>query len=148
MGLKEGDVIIGVGDNVVADMDDVNAWKETVARGDAFTLRVTRGDDDVTLSGHLPPPENYYVFKRARPSARANVTFGGNRVDVLASRVGAFTVYVHPDMFNLDEKVLIDANGKVVFNAKVKPDVAFMLENFLENRDRKALYVAAVEVEL
>jgi hypothetical protein len=76
------------------------------------------------------------------------VTFGGNRVDVLASRLGAFTVYVHPDMFNLDEKVLIAVNDKVAFNAKVKPDLAFMLENFLDHRDRKALYVAAVEVEL
>ncbi|MEE8639255.1 MAG: PHB depolymerase family esterase [bacterium] len=148
MGLKEGHVIVGVGDRTVADMDDVDAWKDTVARGDDFTLRVTRGDDKISLKGHLPPPENYYVFKRARPSARANVTFGGNRVDVLASRLGAFTVYVHPDMFNLDEKVLIAVNDKVVFNAKVKPDVAFLLENFLEHRDRKALYVAAVEVEL
>jgi len=148
MGLEEGDVIVGIGDNVVADMDDVNAWKETVARGDAFTLRVTRSGDDVTLTGRIPPPENYFIFKRARPSARANVTFGGNRVDVLASRLGAFTIYVHPDMFNVDENVVITVDGVTAFDAKVKPDVAFMLKNFLAHRDRKTLYVAAVEVEL
>jgi poly(3-hydroxybutyrate) depolymerase len=148
MGLKEGDVIVGVGGRAVTDMDDVNAWKETVVRGDDFTLRVTRNGDELTLSGRIPPPENYYVFKRARPSARAEATVAGNRVDVRGSRLGAFTVYVHPDMFNLDEKVLIAVNDEVVFDAKVKPDVEFMLRDFLEHRDRKALYVAAVEVDL
>ncbi len=148
MGLKEGDVIIGVGGRAVTDMDDVNAWKEGVARGDSFALRVTRDGEELTLEGRFPPPENYYVFKRQRPSARADVTLAGNRVDVRASRLGAFAVYVHPDMFNLDENVLIVVNGKTAFDAKVKPDVAFMLKNFLENRDRKSLYVAAVEVEL
>jgi poly(3-hydroxybutyrate) depolymerase len=148
MGLEDGDVIIGVSGKAVNDMDDVDAWKETVARGDAFTLRVRRGDDELTLEGRIPPPENYYVFKRAQPSARADVSFAANRVDVRASRLGAFTVYVHPDMVNLDENLVIAVNGDVVFDAKVKPDPAWMMENFLERRDRKALYVAAVKVEL
>lgn len=148
MGLEDGDVIIGVGGKAVNDMDDVDAWKETVARGDAFTLRVRRGDDELTLEGRIPPPENYYVFKRAQPSARADVSFAANRVDVRASRLGAFTVYVHPDMVNLDEKLVIVVNGDVVFDAKVKPDPAWMMENFLERRDRKALHVAAVKVNL
>lgn len=38
--------------------------------------------------------------------------------------------------------------GDAALGRSAKPDVAFMLKNFLENRDRKALYVAAVEVEL
>ncbi len=148
IGLQEGDVIVGIGDKTVTDMDDLDAWKETAARGDAFTLRVKRNGDELTLSGRIPPPENHYVFKRARPSARANVTVAGNRVDVRGSRLGAFTVYVHPDMFNLDENVVIAVDGVTAFDAKVVPDVAFMLQNFLEHRDRKALYVAAVEVDL
>ncbi len=148
MGLEDGDVIIGVSGKAVNDMDDVDAWKETVARGDPFTLRVRRGDDELTLEGRIPPPENYYVFKRAQPSARADVSFAANRVDIRASRLGAFTVYVHPDMVNLDENLVIAVNGDVVFDAKVKPDPAWMMENFLERRDRKALYVAAVKVEL
>ncbi len=147
-GLQDGDVVVGIGGAAVNNMDDVNAWKKTVARGDDFTLRVRRGDEELTLEGRLPPPENYLIFKRERPSARADVTVAGNRVDVRGSRLGAFTVYVHPDMFNLDENVVIAVDDKEVFNAKVTPDVAFMLRNFLEYRDRKALYVAAVKVGL
>lgn len=147
-GLAKGDLLVGIDDKAVNNMDDLNAWKETAARGDAFTLRVRRGDEELTLEGRFPPPENYLIFKRERPSARAEATAAGNRVDVRGSRLGAFTVYVHPDMFNLDENVVIAVDGKVAFDAKVEPDVAFMLRDFLERRDRKALYVAAVEVKL
>jgi hypothetical protein len=147
-GLQVGDVIVGIGDKAVTDMDDLDAWKETAARGDGFTLRVARDGDELTLEGRIPPPEEYLIFKRERPSARAEATVAGNRVDVRASRLGAFTVYVHPDMFNLDENVVVTVDGNVAFDAKVEPDVAFMLQNFLEHRDRKALYVASIKIEL
>jgi poly(3-hydroxybutyrate) depolymerase len=148
IGLREGDVLVGVDGATINDGDDLDAWKAKVSRGDEATLRVRRGDDELTLEGHIPPPENYYVFKRAQPSARADVSFAANRVDVRASRLGAFTVYVHADMVNLDENLVIVVNGEVVFDEKVKPDPAWMMKNFLERRDRKALYVAAVKVEL
>jgi poly(3-hydroxybutyrate) depolymerase len=147
-GLAEGDVIVGIAGKAVNDVDDVNAWKEAAARGDAFTLRVKRGDAELTLEGRFPPAENYLIFKRERPSARAEATVAGNCVDVRGSRLGAFTVYVHPDMFNLDENVTITVDGDVAFDAKVKPDAAFMLRDFLERRDRKALYVNAVRIDL
>jgi hypothetical protein len=38
--------------------------------------------------------------------------------------------------------------GDAALGRSAKPDTAFILENFLDHRDRKALYVAAVEVEL
>jgi hypothetical protein len=38
--------------------------------------------------------------------------------------------------------------GDAALGRGAKPDAAFMLKNFLDHRDRKALYVAAVEVEL
>ena len=147
-GLEEGDVIVGIGDAAVNNMDDLDAWKETAARGDDFSLRVKRGDDELTLEGSIPPPEEYSIFKRERTPAAAEVIVAGNRVDVRGSRLGAFTVYVHPDMFNLDDNVVITVDGDVAFDAKVEPDVAFMLGSFLEHRDRKALFVAAVEVKL
>ena len=58
------------------------------------------------------------------------------------------SVYVHPDMFRLEEEVVITVNGEEVFRETVEPDLGFMLEQFLENRDRKLLYVAKISVEL
>jgi hypothetical protein len=148
MGLAAGDVIVRADDVAVPDMDVLNEWKGTVARGDAFTLVVEREGESVTLHGQMPPPENYFIFKRERPSALAKVSYSANRVDVDASRLGAFRVFVHPDMFRLDENVVIAVNGDVVHDAPIEPNLELMLRNFLANRDRKLLYVAQLEVDL
>jgi hypothetical protein len=78
----------------------------------------------------------------------ARVSFSANRIDIEGSRVGGFRVFVHPDMIRLERPVVITYNGEEVFNQEVKPDIEFMLRNFLENRDRKLLYVAEIKVEI
>ena len=79
---------------------------------------------------------------------RADVTLSGNRIDIRASRLGACRVLVHPDMVNLGENLVITLNGEVVHDALVEPDLEFMIENFLENRDRKLLYVTEIRVDI
>jgi dienelactone hydrolase len=148
MGLLADDIIVRGEEMSIGNIDDLNAYKETLHRGGPFGLTVKRGEELVILRGNLPEPQNYLVFKRDRPSARADVTFIGNRVDIRASRVGALRVLVHPDMVNLAENLVITVNGKAVRDARVEPDLAFMIENFLENRDRKLLYVAEVKIDL
>jgi len=57
-------------------------------------------------------------------------------------------VMVHPDMFRLDEAVVIAVGGEVVYDAPVEPDLEYLLTNFLANRDRTLLYVAEVAIAL
>jgi pimeloyl-ACP methyl ester carboxylesterase len=148
MGLLAGDVIVRGDDMDVPDMDALNAWKGTIERGDEFTLTVTREGETVTLFGRMPPPENYNIFKREKPSAAARVSYSANRIDVDASRVGAFRVMVHPDMIRLDEDLVIAVRGEVVYDAPVEPDLEYLIQNFLDNRDRRLLYVAEIAVDL
>lgn len=146
IGLAEGDVLVGADGAAIEDIDDLNAWKETISRGDDMTLTVEREGETLTLEGKLPEPQNYFVFKREVPSAKAAVTYADNCIDVKGSRLGACTVYVHPDMIDLGKNLVITVDGETVFDARVEPDVGYMLANFLENRDRKTLYVAEVKV--
>lgn len=148
IGLMEGDVIVRAGDVRTDSLANLNEWKETVERGDPFEMTVLRDGDELVLGGALPEPSGYLIFKRDVPSALARVRYSANRVDVEASRLGAFRVLVHPEMFALDQSIVIAVNGEVVFDDVVEPDIAFMLRNFLANRDRKLLYVAEVAVEL
>jgi hypothetical protein len=55
---------------------------------------------------------------------------------------------VHPALFNLDLPLTIHVNGEAVFNSEIEPSVRFMLEGFIENRERERLYVAEIPVEL
>ena len=147
-GLRADDVIVGAGELPIAGMADLYTFKETLARGAGFSLTVLRDGAEQVLDGELPPVENYNLFKRDRPSARVEVRRLGNRVEVMASRLAGFTVYVHPDMFDLAEPVVITVNGEEVYNRRVKPDVEYLLKNYLKRRDRKALYIAEISVEL
>ncbi|MCK4680936.1 hypothetical protein KAT82_07395, partial [bacterium] len=88
------------------------------------------------------------IFKRDVPSAAIRAGFAANRIDVQTSRVGAFSVLVHPDMIVLEQPLVIVVNGEVVFDDMVRPDLKFLLENYLDNRDRSLLYVAEVVVDL
>lgn len=148
IGLESGDVIIAANDLRIANMDDLDTFKSQLRRGDQVKLTVVRNGSHVVLSGRLPGPANYLLFKRDRPSAVARVVACGNRVDIQSSRLGALTIRVHPGMFKLDRNLVIAVDGEVVYDTRVKPDVGYMLREFLKNRDRRLLYVAEVKVDL
>lgn len=148
IGLVAGDIIVKADDARMDSLPDLNAWKDTVERGDPFEMTVMRDGEKAVLRGELPDPAGYFIFKREVPSAVVRANYSANRIEVQTSRVGAFRVFVHPDMVALDQNLVIAVDGDVVFDEIVEPDLEFMLENYLENRDRSLLYVAEVVVEL
>jgi hypothetical protein len=147
MGLEAGDIIIRGPRMPVKDLDGLVAYKATLERGSPIELTVLREGGEKTLSDNLPEKANYLIFKREIPSGLAHAGYYANRIWVKTSRVGAFSILIHPDMVNLDDPVTVTWNGKVVHEEPVKPDVAFMIENFLENRDRRLLYVARLQFD-
>jgi len=148
LGLQPGDVIVRAGTKPINTLEDLSAFKAGVQRGDAIELTVKRGEEELVLKGKIPEPENYYVFKREQPSAMVRVSFSANRVDIEASRVGAFRILVHPDLIRLEQNLVVRVNWRVVYDARVKPDIDYLLRNFIENRDRRLLYIAEVKIEL
>jgi len=147
MGLEAGDIIIGGGGLPIEGLDDLVTYKSSLERGNPVELKVLREGARKTLSGNLPEKANYLIFKREVPSGLAHAGYCANSIWVKTSRVGAFSLFIHPDMVNLDEEVTVTWNGEVVYDGSVKPDIAFMIENFLENRDRRLLYVARLRME-
>jgi len=148
LGLKEGDVIVKAGKMNIVDEEDLGEFKSGLHRGNPLSMTVIRDGQEITLDGNMPPPENYFIFKREKPSAKAVVDFAANHVDIQGSRLGAFSVYVHPGMFRLDEEVVVTVNGEEVYRELVEPNPAFMLQNYLNNRDRQQLYIAKISIEL
>jgi hypothetical protein len=148
IGLQAGDVIVKADDARMDSLPDLNEWKATVERGDAFEMTVLRDDERIVLRGELPEAAGYLLFKRDVPSAMIRADFAANRIEVETSRVGAFRILVHPDMIVLDQNLVIVADGEVVFDELVEPDLEFLIDNYLKNRDRSLLYVAEVVVDL
>jgi pimeloyl-ACP methyl ester carboxylesterase len=148
VGLQAGDVIVKADAARVDSLPDLNEWKGTVERGDAFEMTVLRDGEKTVLRGKLPEVAGYFMFKREIPSAMIRADFAANRLEVETSRVGAFRILVHPDMIVLDQNLVIVANGEVVFDELVEPDLEFLIDRYLKNRDRSLLYVAEVVVDL
>jgi hypothetical protein len=129
-------------------MDDLVAFKATLNRGDFTRMTVIRDGEEVILGGQVPEVVYHYDFKRQRPSGIVKASFSGNQVDVKTSRVGKFRILVHPDMFNLDRNITIRVNGDVLFDGLPEPDLGYLLRTFLENHDRKELFVAEIQIDL
>ena len=114
----------------IASLDDLNAFKATLERGDPFSLDVMREDERVTLEGGLDPVGYYNVFKRERPTAAVSATISGNLVKIAPSALGACSVYVYPELLNLDEKVTVMVRERVLFDDYVEPDLEYTLRDF------------------
>lgn len=148
IGLKAGDIIIEAGGVKIATLDDFDIAKDGVKRGDRFDIKVIREGKEVELKGTLPAEDLFYLFRRTIPSAAVKGFQSGNIITLEGSRVGSLRILVFAEQLNLDKKIQIYYNGQQVFNDFVKPDIAFILGNYLQNRDRKLLPVAEIILNL
>jgi hypothetical protein len=92
------------------------------------------------------PPRQ--VFARRVPSGRVDVTRTGNTVRAATRGVDRFTLLVSPDQFDFSKPVKVIADGKTVFDAKVKKDLRTLLEYAARDNDRTMLFGAEIHVAL
>lgn len=147
-GVKEGDIFINLEGSEIKNIDDMNDYKSKKKRGDSTEITILRENKELTLRGKFPEITKYMLFTRDLPSARAEAYFAGNRFYIRSSALGTFTIYIHPDMVQLDQNVVVYVNEKEVFNESVAPDTEFILCNFLENRDRELIYVNKITIDM
>jgi hypothetical protein len=148
VGAKEGDIIVAVENESVTGMQVLNDYKAKKKRGDAAEITVLRNGGKIVLKGHFPPPTTYSLFRREKPSARAEALFSGNEFHVRASQLGSISINIHPDMVQMDQPVLVFVNDTLRYEGMIEPDAEFLLRNFLENRDRELLYVKRILIDL
>ncbi len=148
IGLAPGDVIVGGNSGEIADMAGLGAFKAGLSRGDEAELTVLRAGEELRLRGRLPDVENHFLFPRKRPSAAMRVSLRDDTVRVLASRLGGFTLLLHPELLPLEREIVVEVNGRTVFRGVVEPDPGFLLRQFLAHRDRRLLYSAKLSIDL
>jgi len=148
MGLMDGDIVVALDEIPVKNIGDLGAAKRTKERGDQVTITVIRGDDNLTLSGVFPPPREYDAFPHKTPSASIEAYCIGNHFYVTTYRVKDFSLYIHPEMVRLDQPVVVTVDGKILFDALIKPDSRLLLDEFLKDRDRKLLWAGRIDVKL
>jgi poly(3-hydroxybutyrate) depolymerase len=108
-----------------------------------------RGSDvalqDVNTYSPIPIMERQ-LFNHEKPSGRVDATRKGNDFDVKSRGVQQFTLLLSPDAVDFTKPVRVTVNGKMTYDAMVKPDVATMLAWAAKDRDRTMLYGAELHV--
>ncbi|NIP44819.1 MAG: hypothetical protein GWO41_17335 [candidate division Zixibacteria bacterium] len=148
IGLQAGDIIIGGNTMKIEDMEDLANFKSQLHRGGGGVMEINRNGERFSVYGVLPPPERKQLFVYKKYSAMARVNHKGNGIEIEGSRVGAFTVKIHPELFDLNMRVVIRLNREKFHDDYVEPSLRYMLQNFLENRDRRLLHVAEINVDV
>jgi hypothetical protein len=144
MDLKRDDIVIKMDGKNVENIEKLSELKTFKKRGDEVSLTVLREDKEVKLFGQFPEIEFYDAFILNKPSGAAKVKYWGNHFEIETSRVDELAIYIHPDMVNLKNPVTVNINSKEVFNDIISIDREFMVENFKNNFDRKALWVKRI----
>ena len=148
MDLKKADIVIKMDGKDVENIEKLSELKTFKKRGDEVSLIVLREDKEVKLFGQFPEVEFYDAFILNKPSGAVKAKYWGNHFEIETSRIDELAIYIHPGMVNLKNPVTVNINGKEVFNDIISIDREFMVENFLNNFDRKALWVKRIIIRI
>jgi len=88
------------------------------------------------------------LFSRPKVPGRVDLVRSGNTVQATTQGVTAFTLLLSPDKFDFGQPVVVTANGREVFRAKLQPSVDTLLKWAARDNDRTMLYSAEIKIKL
>lgn len=95
----------------------------------------------------VPETVDKKAFDFPRASGAVKATYADNVFRVETSCVGAFRLYISPEMVDMKRKIKVYADGKLKFDGKVEIDDAFLRQSFREHADRRQLWVNYIEIK-
>ena len=152
IGLRSGDLVVRVNNQSTAEATDVAELLRDYPAGRPLLLTVTRGSESVRLTGRYAPTvlpdETHAMFPFQREFGRVDLKRAGNRVDASTIGVGAFTLLLSPDQFDLNRAITVVVNGRTAFDGVVQKDIRTLLEWAARDNDRTMLFAAALHLEV
>ena len=88
------------------------------------------------------------LFGRPKQPGRVDLVRSGNTVQATTKGVTAFTLLLSPDKFDFSQPVIVTANGREAFRAKVQPSIETLLKWAAQDNDRTMLYAAEIKIKL
>ena len=152
VGLRAGDRFLEVNGKAVQTGRDLALEMQIWDVGAPIRLVVERSGERRELQGVFEPAEvdvpPAAIFPRKRPSGRVDLVRNGNLVDTSTEGVGAFTLLLSPSVFDFRNPIRVTANGRVVFEGMVQPDLATLLKWAARDNDRTMVFGAELAIDL
>lgn len=148
-GIEAGDRIRSIGALPTPDLDGLVAALLALRSGVEVPAIVERGGESRIVTLAFPPAfATNAVYPRTAPSGRVVAERDGNRFALRTEGVRALRLLLSPDEVDLSQPIVVEVNGREVFNARVEPDAETLLRWADRDRDRTMLFVAEVRIEL
>jgi hypothetical protein len=152
IGLKGGDLVAAINNQPTTAGTDVADVLRAFPPGRAVVLTVVRGSQSIRLTGRYAPTviagEAEAMFPPERESGRVDLARQGNRVEARTRGVGAFTLLLSPDQFDLNRALTVVVNGRTVFEGAVQKNIRTLLAWAARDNDRTLLFAAELPVEV
>ncbi|MCB9894882.1 MAG: PDZ domain-containing protein [Planctomycetes bacterium] len=140
MGVKDGDHVVKCEGKEVTSFSEIRMLLSQKRAGDDISLTVKRDGELHTFTGTIPRQTHLTV---GRIEAKRAST-----INVEVCDVKRFSVWVTSDMLNDKGALTIKLNKSRVFDGKVEPDPAVLLDEFSRSGDRRPLYIARVQIDV
>ena len=151
IGLKPGDLVLTVNGRTLPAAVDLLDILSINMPGEPLTLGISRDQQTLELTGVYDPQRMARVvplFSREKPAGRVDAVREGNIVRATTRGVSSFTVLASPDAFDFTRPIVVVADGRTVFNARVGKSVATLARWAAIDNDRTMLYGAEIHVRL
>jgi hypothetical protein len=152
IGLESGDLVAAINNQPTTPATDVADLLRGFPPGRPILLTVVRGGQPVKLTGRYAPTviagDAAAMFPPSRPSGRVDLVRVGNRVEAKTAGVGAFTLLLSPDQFDLDRPVIVVVNGRPAFEGVVSKKLRTLVAWAARDNDRTMLFAAELSIEL
>lgn len=143
IGLLKGDVVHELDGVPVATLQDLIGVLTRKEHGTPVRVVVRRGDEDVVLTGDVPPftPRPYYT--REKPTARISVGVAGDAYTVVSRHVRRFRILVGDD-----RPKTVTRNGEALKPKVVRYDLKTILARYARDADKGRVYTGELVVDL
>lgn len=150
-GLKPGDVITKIGARPIPAPVDVVELLSINEPGTPLTLTIARDGATQELTGTFNPssaPRLVSFFEHAKPSGRVDLVRDGNTITATTRGVGAFTLLISPDQFDVSRPIKVIVDGVSRFDGRVTKSAATLLKWAARDNDRTMLFGAEIKVTI
>lgn len=89
-----------------------------------------------------------YNYRYGKKTGQITANCFSNTYNIESSMIDEVTIYISPLMINTELPVKVIVNGKELFNQKVNYDKKFMTQRFMENFDRKQIFINQITVKV
>ena len=152
IGFRSGDVVLTINGQPVSAGTEVAEILRGYPSGRPALFTVARGSESVRLTGRFAPAVLPGVadamFPPQADSGRVDLVRSGNKVEATTRGVGAFTLLLSPDEFDLTRAVTVVVNGKTVHDGIVRKDLPTLLKWAAADNDRTMLFAAELPIQI